>query len=36
VAKYNRLLRIEASLEHKLGAHLFMGRSAIRAGALHG
>jgi enolase len=36
VAKYNRLLRIEGSLEHKLGAHLFMGRSAIRAGALRG
>src|SRR5207245_10619472 len=36
VAKYNRLLGIAASLEHKLGAHLCMGRSAIHAGAVHG
>jgi enolase len=35
VAKYNRLLRIEASLEQQLGAHLFVGRSAVRAPA-HG
>jgi enolase len=35
VAKYNRLLRIEASLEHQLGAHLFVGRGAVRATA-HG
>ncbi len=36
VAKYNRLLRIEASLEHKLGAHLFVGRDALKAKAPHG
>jgi enolase len=35
VAKYNRLLRIEASLEQQLGAHLFVGRGAVRATA-HG
>jgi enolase len=36
VAKYNRLLRIEESLEAKLGAHLFAGGSAIRARVPHG
>jgi enolase len=36
VAKYNRLLRIEAMVERKLGAHLFMGRGAVKAKAAHG
>jgi len=36
VAKYNRLLGIEATLERTPGIHVFAGRSAIRAQVLHG